>query len=228
MQQDFWINNSPSGEFGCRLLQSWSVKDAALSPTFLQGKSCTTFTAFGSTIGLKTISLPVHIYGSSPRDALQKRSLLTSALMQNIVNLQMPDGFLYRAALSNSGSCQALTQDGCILSCQYELTGMQCDPLQQITTHGNFFVQGTHPFMDCCIICIVGKAAQRYTMAGITWQNVQTGDVLIIDGLKKQVLKNGSNAALDNDLTQWVKLHPGENHLTAPDPLTIEYYPTYL
>ena len=228
MQQDFWINSSPSGEFGCRLLQNWSVKDAALSPTFLQGKNCTAFTVFGSAVGLKTITLPVHLYGSTPRDALQKRNLLTAALLDDIIHLQLPDGFLYRAALSESGSFQILSQDACILSCQYELSGMQCDPLQQIIAAGDIFVQGTHPAMDCRITCTASKAAEQYSMAGVTWKNVQPGDVLVIDGFKKQILKNGANAALDNDLTSWIKLHPGQNKLVSPDPLTVEYYPTYL
>lgn len=228
MQADFWVNQHPSGEFGCRLLNHWKVQDAPLSRTFFQGQNCTAFTVFGTGIGLKTISLPVNIFGTSPMDTTEKCSNLTAALLHGIVELQLPDGFLYRAALSSSGITQALTQDGCILSCEYILTGMRCKQLQTIVANGLIFIQGNHPQMDCRITVTVGQSSEQYTMAGITWSHVQSGDKLVIDGFSKQLLKNGKNAILSNNAFEWVKLHPNENLLQAPDPLTIEYYPTYL
>ena len=39
--------------------------------------------------------------------------------------------------------------------------------------------------------------------------------------------KNGFSAALDCDAADWPRLCPGENRLTCPDQLTVEYYPTY-
>ena len=228
MQQDFWVNEHPADEFGCRLLNSWKVQDASISRTFLQGQNCTAFTVFGSGTGLKTISLPVNIFGSSPMDATEKHSNLTAVLLNGIVELQLPDGFVYRAALSSSGTSHALTQDGCMLSCEYTLMGMRCKHLQTIVAKGPVFIQGNHPQMDCRITTTVGKTSEQYTMAGITWKNVQTGDVLVVDGIEKKLVKNGKNAALSNNAFEWVKLHPNENILQAPDPLTIEYYPTYL
>ena len=53
-------------------------------------------------------------------------------------------------------------------------------------------------------------------------------DVLVLDGLNKLMTKNGANAVLANNATGWPKLHPGANVLSAPDALTVEYYPVFL
>ena len=65
-------------------------------------------------------------------------------------------------------------------------------------------------------------------MAGILWVDVKEGDVLCLDGIKLAATKNGENALNQCDLTRWPMLAPGRNILTAPDALTIEYYPIYL
>ena len=128
-----------------------------------------------------------------------------------------------------SGMSHRITVDGGRISCEYTLQGLQCDELERRTvTDGALYVSGTHPSMDCCLTATVEAAAEQYNMAGVTWHNVQPGDILVLDGLRKRMTKNGTNAALENDAAGWPKLAPGRNVLMCPDPLTVEYYPTYL
>lgn len=230
MYIDFWVGSRPSSDFSCRLLASWSVEGASPSRTILQGQNGTAFSVFGTSIGLKTIKLPVHIVGRSPREASLQHSQLTAALLASgIVELRLPDGFLYRAALTGVGSRQEITVDGGRISCEYTLQGLQCDELERCTVaDGALYVSGTHPSMDCCLTATVEAVAEQYNMAGVTWRNVQPGDILVLDGLRKRMTKNDANAALENDAAGWPKLAPGRNMLMCPDPLTVEYYPTYL
>lgn len=228
MQQDFWINGMASGQFGCRLLHSWTVQDEELETLFVQGRDSSSFLGWTKASGRKTLILPVHFFGESPQDALQKRSQMTQALLDRLVELQMPDGFLYRAVLTSTGTTKAVTLDGGIVATEYQLVGMQCQPLEQVQCEGTLFAKGTYPQMDCRITATVGQDATRYSMAGVTWWNVKKGDLLVMDGIDKLILKNGKNAVMENDATQWIKLQPGQNQLQCPDPLLVEYYPTYL
>lgn len=231
MQPDFYVDTHMSSEYSCRLLSSWSVEDAAFSPTFQQGKNATAFTALRGSVGLKTLTLPLHFFGKTAAEAVEQKSRFLALLLDGIHALQMPDGFLYRAALESFGKAEAITPDGTILSCEFTLQGQRCRHLQTHTLPaggGTLYIEGTHPSMDCRLTVRVGKAASSYNMAGTLWTEVNTGDVLVLDGLNKLMTKNGANAVLSNNATGWPKLHPGANVLSAPDALTVEYYPVFL
>ena len=189
------------------------------------------FIPCGTRLGLKEITLPVHIYGPTPRKAQERKSALDAALLADPVELALPDGFLYRASLDKIGETTELSVDGCILAGSYTLSGCRHDLLD--TAHlpaggGTVYAAGTAPDMECRLTCTVGAAAERYLMAGILWVSVQAGDVLVLDGIRRTVTRNGENALNQTDLTQWPLLAPGQNILTAPDALTVEYYPVWL
>lgn len=225
---DFYINNKSSKDYSCRLLASWSVSGQKITRSFLKGTDNTAFSVFGTSYGLKTIELPIHIFGSNARDAERKRSFLTAAFSNSIVELFLPDGFLYRCALTKIGDKEEITIDGAIIETEYTFDGIQCDPLIIIeSVNGEVLIEGTEDYMDCRLTVTVSKDADTYKMAGITWGDVKSGDVLVVDGLEKRFLKNGANATLENDATTWPKLTAGMNMLYCPDPMTLEYYPVY-
>lgn len=225
---DFYINGHGASEFSARLLTSWSVTGAEMSRVLIRGAAGSTMVSPAPRLGTKTIRLPVDIFGKEPEEAEIHRSMLAAALNQGTVDLWMPDGFVYRCVLAQVGDKTELDAWGCRVHTEFTLVGFQCRPLVRVTPSENrLYAYGTWPGMDCRLTVTVGAEAAQYPMAGVTWTNVKAGDVLVLDGLEKRILKNGFSAALDCDAVDWPRLYPGENRLTCPDQLTVEYYPTY-
>lgn len=228
---DFFVGGHGSSEYGAWLLASYTVSGVGIERQRVQPTAGLRFVPAGSKLSLKEISLPVHVYGETPRDAQQKKSSLDAALLADPVELDLPDGYLYTASLKEIGDTSELTIDGCILAGSYSLVGFRHDPLETAALPaggGELWVRGTAPDMECRLTCTVGAAAGSYLMAGILWVNVQAGDVLVLDGIKRVVTRNGVNALNMTDLTRWPLLAPGLNILTAPDAMTVEYYPIWL
>ncbi len=228
---DFFVDGRGSSEFGARLLASYSIGGASLTRSRIQPTAGMRFIPAGSRVGLREISLPVHVFGQSPLEAQLQKSALDAALLADPVELYLPDGFLYTASCDSIGEVTEYSQDGCILAGSYKLSGFRHGPLHTIPLPaggGEFLAQGTAPDMECRLTCTVATAADSYLMAGILWVDVKAGDVLVLDGIRRAVTKNGENALNQTDLTRWPLLAPGRNVMTAPDAMTVEYYPIYL
>ena len=228
---DFFVDGRGSSEFGARLLASYSIGGASLNRSRVQPTAGMRFIPAGSRVGLREISLPVHVFGQSPLEAQLQKSALDAALLADPVELYLPDGFLYTASCDSIGEVTEYSQDGCILAGSYKLSGFRHGPLRTIQLPaggGEFLVQGTAPDMECRLTCTVASASDSYLMAGILWVDVKAGDVLVLDGIHRAVTKNGAHALNQTDLTRWPLLAPGRNVMTAPDAMTVEYYPIYL
>ena len=228
---DFFVDGRGSSEFGARLLASYSIGGASLTRSRIQPTAGMRFIPAGSRVGLREINLPVHVFGQSPLEAQLQKSALDAALLADPVELYLPDGFLYTASCDSIGEVTEYSQDGCILAGSYKLSGFRHGPLRTIQLPaggGEFLVQGTAPDIECRLTCTVASASDSYLMAGILWVDVKAGDVLVLDGIRRAVTKNGANALNQTDLTRWPLLAPGRNVMTAPDAMTVEYYPIYL
>ena len=228
---DFFVDGRGSSEFGARLLASYSIGGASLNRSRIQPSAGMRFIPAGSQVGLREINLPVHVFGQSPLETQLQKSALDAALLADPVELYLPDGFLYTASCDSIGEVTEYTQDGCILAGSYKLSGFRHGPLRTIQLPaggGECLIQGTAPDMECRLTCTVGTVSDSYLMAGILWVDVKAGDVLVLDGIRRAVTKNGENALNQTDLTRWPLLAPGRNVMTAPDAMTVEYYPIYL
>ena len=228
---DFFVDGRGSSEFGARLLASYSIGGASLNRSRIQPTAGMRFIPAGSRVGLREISLPVHIFGQSPLEAQLQKSALDAALLADPVELYLPDGFLYTASCDSIGEVTEYSQDGCILAGSYKLSGFRHDLLETVHLPAGgsiMWAKGTAPDMECRLTCTVGTAADSYLMAGILWVSVKAGDVLVLDGIRRKVTRNSKNALNQTDLTQWPLLAPGQNILTAPDALTVEYSPVWL
>ncbi|MBQ7860351.1 MAG: hypothetical protein IJ347_09510 [Faecalibacterium sp.] len=231
MQNDFYIGGVGSGEFGVRLLSDYTVGGTPLTRSRQKLPGVQGWLPLATEYGLRSIKLPVHLAAKSPRAAAEQKSRLDAAFAAEPVELYLPNGFYYTASLESAGEAQELSDDGCLLECTYTLLGYAHDPLETVTIPaggGTLYARGTAPEMACRLTCTVGAAAAIYTMAGVTWWNVAAGDVLVLDDLERRVLRGGGNDFANTNLITWPKLTPGENTLTAPDAVTVEYYPIWL
>ena len=228
---DFFVDGRGSSEFGARLLASYSIGGASLNRSRIQPTAGMRFVPAGNRVSLREINLPVHVFGQSPLEAQLQKSALDAALLADPVELYLPDGFSYTASCDSIGEVTEYSQDGCILAGSYKLSGFRHGPLRTIQLPaggGEFLVQSTAPDIECRLTCTVASASDSYLMAGILWVDVKAGDVLVLDGIRRAVTKNGENALNQTDLTRWPLLAPGRNVMTAPDAMTVEYYPIYL
>lgn len=220
-----FINGIPFSQFGGRLKAEYTVSGAAVTTNYHKPRDGSSFVFLGSEIGLKTIALPFDLYGDSPMDAQKRLSAFRALCMAGKTELFLPDGFYYTSVLQSFGETRQITP--CILSASCEFLGIQHEELTKTVCQGTFFVQGTLPKMDCTLSFSPSADAASYTVAGITFTNVKKGDQIVIDGMTKRVLINGAPAAQRCNIVEFPFLTPGENRIAAPDPVTVQYYPSY-
>lgn len=231
MEDYTYINDRPLNEFGGFLLSSYEVGQSKISFETLTAPSGAGFTVAGRSLGLRSIKLPIHIYGDTPEDAQHRVSVLLREFLSGRVKLGLPDGFLYFAVLTGQEGPTLITEE--ILSLSLTLQGIRCKPMEQAVGH-DFEVYGTMPEMNCRLRVTVGADAQTYKLGGITFDGgehtsgLKRGDVIVVDGMEKTVTINGSPAMDRCDLITFPTVHPGSNVIEAADPVTLEYYPAYL
>ena len=162
----------------------------------------------------------------SPRETKKNLSALDALCLSGKVELYLPDGFYYTSLLQSIGAPQQITPS--ILSCSYTFLGIQHDELVRTVSKGTVYVQGTLPKMDCILSVSPSADATKYAIAGITFTNVKKGDQIKIDGITKRVLINGGPAAQRCDIIDFPYLTPGSNAISCLDPVTVQYYPSYV
>lgn len=230
MKTDFYIDGVGSDQFSARLLSNFKVGSTEINRSRLKSDKVQGWIPLSVNYGLRTLQIPVYIFGESANDAAKKKSELDQAMMAEPVELLLPDGLYYTASLEQISEAEPMQIDRSELKCTYTLVGYAHDPLQTITSlrGSSISVSGTAPEMDCRLTCTVEAKASKFEMAGVIWSNVVAGDVLVLDGIKKLVTRNGVNDITSTDLTEWPKLKPGKNSLYSAVKLQIEYYPIWI
>lgn len=254
MENCFWVDDHGSSEFGAWLVGDYSIGAPTISQDYVVASTGSRITPGGTRYGLRSITLPVDIYGSSPEDAADKRSHLTAALAKRTVELALPDGGLYTCLLTDGGKMEENDRDGKIISCTYALVGYKHGALETLVVSGaassvSFWAAGTAEQMECRITATVGSYVNdkvyvpypnKSATTGCRFPKtaVKSGDTIVIDGIEKGVYVNGSNGfyLLDTIAGGWPKVKPGENTLTIAQPssgaafsqIAIEYYPIYI
>ena len=222
-----YIDHVPLEQYGARLQLAWRVTGANALGEYYRPRYGTGLVLMGGVdAGLKTITLPVDIYGDSPRDVTLRKSVLDAAAARGRVELYLPDGLYYTAVVQTLGQLDWASDT--LAGCTYEFAGLAHDPAVCVTVNGPMACASTVPRTDCVLSVTVGTAAASYNLAGVRFTDVDAGDTLTLDGWTKRVLINGVPAAQRCDIVEWPYLAPGANAITAPDPVTVRYYPTYL
>lgn len=223
-----YVNGQPLSNFSA-VLQEFTVGSADITSSYWQGVNRTNFALLKQQFGLRSISLSVAAIGDTFRDAAVMLSRLTGALW-GTVELYLPDGFYYTCILAESGGDPGRVGPGygqTLLLKEYSLVGYRHDPL--VTTTGPaVWCSSTTPQTDCILTVIVGAAADSYALGGATFHNVTQGEQLVFDGINKRILRNGAPGAAEVDWINFPYLTPGENTVTAADPVTVQFYPCYL
>lgn len=226
------INGTPLDTYEGAALLDYSVGETSIKNETFQGINRSTWHLLKSIYGLRKITLTIVFTGPSRREVSLQRSKLNGALFGASELYISDDGFFYDVTIESCGAEELIgegTREVKIKS-KYSFTGTRRDALvsETITGGGKIFCQSTMPFTDARLTATVGTSAASYTLGGATFGAVTAGDVLVFDGIDGKITKNGANAAASVSWTEFPQLVPGENTITAPDAVTVEYYPTYI
>lgn len=210
------------------LVEQFSVGGTKVKNETYQGMNRTSFNLLSSQFGTRPISVSLFISAHDRRSLTLKKSKVDS-LMWGKLELALPDGFLYTATLVSAGELAILGQENnqVIGLCSYTFEGIQHDDL--VTHTGNkVFCESTMPYTDCRLTGKANRAYSSLTIGTVTITGVSTNDIIVVDGINGRILQNGGPCAGNMSFVHFPSLVPGENNITSPLTLTVEYYPTYI
>ena len=220
-----WYINGIEMTNRCIFLTSdYTVSSASVSRSVYSG-GCASYVATKAKIGLKEIKLPIRIVQESTDMADSMRSWMLSMCLESKVEMMLPNGKTYVAALTDAGEVEKSAEG--VIDFTLEFTGYQRGEIVKAQTP-NIMCFSTVPETPYRITATVG-AGGSFTMAGVTFSDCAAGDVLVIDGIAGKVTKNGS--AMDISKTDFLKfpvLFPGKNTVTCTGSASVEYYPIFM
>lgn len=223
-----YINGAPLSSFNATL-QDFSVGGVEVTTDRWQGVNRTNFTLLKQQFGLRSITISAAVFGSSYGNAAAMLSRLTRALW-GVVDIALPDGYSYFCTLDGAGDAPERIGPGVgvtgLLN-TFSLTGYRHGAM--LTTTGpTVYCPSTTPQTDCILSVTVGTAASGYQLGGATFPNVTQGEQLVFDGINKRILRNGAPGAAGVEWINFPYLTPGDNTVTAADPVTVQFYPCYM
>ena len=229
---DCTVNGVPLATYGGSSLLDYSIGETPVAPDTFQGVNRSSWNLLENMYHLRDITLTVVFEAHDLREAKLNRSALNGVLF-NKADLFIPDdGFHYEVICTSMGAEElvGIGFNSAMIKSTYAFKGIRHDPLETLTAQNNvaFYCKSTMPYTDCRLTTTVGSTAASYTLGGAIFSNVTAGDVLVFDGIDGKITKNGNNYAASVSWFHFPQLIPGWNTLVCADPVTVEYYPTYI
>lgn len=229
---DILINGIPLYQYGGCALLDYAIGETELTNTVFQGINRTSWRMLKATFGQRKITLTIVFTGRTLHEAKLLRSTLNGKLFGRVELFISDDGFFYDAVCESTGTEQLIgsSEREAKIKSEYSFTGMRRDALVRATIQpaGSIFCRSTSPYTDCRLSVTVGSSAAEYALGGAVFKNVSAGDMLVFDGIEGKIMRNGAPYAANVDWLSFPDLRPGFNRITAADPVTVEYYPTYI
>lgn len=218
-----FVNNNDLADYGGRLRMEYTYTPPTLSNEYFKGRKRSSFILLNSNFELGSLSCPVVFEGIDRNDVTMKKTAFEQIAFGHC-DIDMDDGFSYFAFLDSIGD--ASYPSASLIETDYVFKCIRHG--QYKTVEGNtVFCESTLPNTDCILSVTVGETGTNYVVGTVTFPNVTQGEQIVVDGINKRILVNGSPAA---DQAEWIRfpyLVPGENNLTCNDTMTVEYYPVY-
>lgn len=209
---------------GVFLTPDYTVSSAPVSRSVYSG-GCASYVATKARIGLKTLKLPVRIVQESTDTADSVRSWLLSMCLEKDVDIVLPNGKRYVAALTDTGEVKKFAEG--VIDFTLEFSGYQRGESATAQTP-NVLCLSTVPETLYKITGTVATAG-TFHMAGIEFQDCAANDVIVIDGISKKITKNGNAVDLsDTDFVSFPVLSPGNNTVNCDVEAEIIYYPVFM
>jgi hypothetical protein len=209
------------------LVESYTIGGTPVKPSVYLGRNRTTPRELARTIGMRSVSFSLFFQAKTQRELALHKSELDAQLV-GLPDLHMPDGFYYRCSVDSIGALEILgvEEKGVIGLASYQLQGIRHDPLT--TVEGNtVHALGTMPQMDCRLTCAASQDYDALQVGPVVFAYVPGGAVVVADGIDGLLQVNGS-PAVGATITRLPYLVPGDQTIPCPEPLIVEYYPTWI
>ena len=224
-----YINGTNIADYGA-LVESFKVGAIKQTNTTYQGLNRTNFNVLTSQMAMRQISVNIFYKAPTRRELALIKSKIDAALAGKL-DLWLPDGFFYFAALTSAGEEQIIgvEYNEEIALCSYTFEGIRHDPLKtiEVASGDPLYCKSLVPHTDCRLTCTASQAYESLQIGPVTITDVAADDVLVVDGITGRILQNGALCAGNMSFLHFPSLVPGENTITCPEDLTVEYYPTY-
>ena len=230
--QDCTVNGIPLSSFGAASLLDYVIGGTNVDNSYFLGQKRTTANLIRSVYAMRKITITVVFSGASLYDARINESRLNAELCRRSVIYIPDDGFYYECICESIGNDEIIGQGlfSAKVKTKYNLLGFRRGPLKtlNIAAGGTVYCEGTMPRMDCRLTSIPSGAVASYRVGDAYFPNVQSGNVLVFDGLTGTITKNGTSVAGSATWSEFPYLVPGPNVIQASGPVTVEYYPVYI
>lgn len=221
--QNWYINGIDMVGRGILVKTGYSASCAAVSRAVYSG-GCGLYVATAAKIGLKTITIPLRIVRKTTEEADSARSWLLSQCIGRETEIVLPNGKQYKCALTKAQKPEKQAEG--IIDLKLEFSGFQHGEL--VTSSAlMLFCASTVPETP---FKITSTAAQDgdFSVAGITFSDVEIGDVVCIDGMTGTIKINGQPADMGkNNFVSFPTLAPGRNTIACDNSSEISYYPIF-
>ena len=229
---DLLINGKPLISFGGSSLLDYSIGETEITNEVFQGMNRSTWELLKSIYGLRKVTITIIFKGESLHEAKMQRSRFNAQISGKSEIFIPDDGFFYSVYCESMGAEElvGIGDRSAKIKSKYEFKGIRHGELETVTIAGGgkVYCNATMPRTDCKMTAKVGANAATYTLGSAVFSSVSKDDVLVFDGINKQITKNGTNYAANVAWVHFPYLIPGENTITCADAVTVEYYPAYI
>lgn len=242
--REMLINNRDIAEYGARLL-TYTVGGTELTRVTSTSYNAAFPKMFHSDYGQRKINITLvfkpkyHDFGgvvAKLHSLAMQKSAFDAVLCKGAIDIWLPDDYYYNCVLESIGD---EVTDGESLEVTYTLSGIRHLQLAKIKGE-NIYCSSTVN-TDCRITLtlssdygsgigvsfVMNSGTEGYN--GINIKNLNSNDVVVIDGINKTVKRNGNNYFGGTNIVTFPFLLPGKNeYYITSDKVSImtEYYPT--
>lgn len=232
IKTDCTVNGIPLSSFGGSALLDYVIGGTEINNSYFLGQKRTNPSLLRSVPAMRSIEITIVFAGRTLHEARINQSRLNAELCGESVLYIPDDGFYYQCICDKLGNDElvGIGDYSAKVKTTYSLRGFRRGPLQSVTVAagGTIYCEGTMPRMDCRLTSIPSGSAASYRVGGAYFANVQSGNVLVFDGINGMITNNGVSAAGTATWSEFPYLVPGANVIQASGPVTVEYYPVYI
>lgn len=229
---DCVVNGKPLSTYGGAALLDYAIGETPVNPVTFQGINRTSWNLLDNFFGMREIALTVIFEAEDLRTAKLNRSALNQSLFGKSELFIPDDGFRYTVVCKSTGTEEliGIGDRSAQVKSTYTFSGIRHDDLKKIVLASGetLYCLSTMPFTDCRLTATVTSAASNYQLGDAVFSSVAAGDVLVFDGIDGKITKSGVNAAASVSWVKFPQLTPGANTIDCVDPVTVEYYPSYI
>lgn len=217
------INNTDISTFGAKLLE-YKIGATNTNLNYFVGKNSLHPLITDMTIKPRPITITLVYKGKSRHQVVANISNLASVLLDKC-EIYLPDGYHYTSVVTSISESSEVIATEQIVNYQFDAVRHLPQETETLTTSGVFICRSN---LETACVYEITTTQRTATINGVTIQNA--AGTTIIDGIKKTVTKNGSNAFKDTNLISFPTLKAGLNQINISDHTTVKisYDPTFV